>query len=652
VVAPRQQPGSLDRSPAAPLLPPAGGSIAAAGPSDTDSRPAAAAATACIVSASEQNVFFGELLDALAHALRDAGLNVERAVDHFPPIGDRAAYVFVPHEFLPLVETAAHPSAAQLRRTVGICTEQPGTPWFEIAAEACARCGAAVDINGLGRAELRRRGVDARHLQLGYTPIWDTWQGDRAQARPIDFVFMGGYTRRRADILARCGSLLSTRRARIQLTETVRPHLQGSPQFLAGERKWHALRDSRLLLNVHRGELGYLEWQRIVESMINGCVVLTEHSSDLGPLEPGRHLLSVSLDSVPMVAAALLDDEERLSAIRKEAYRLLHDELPLARTVEPLAEAVDALASKAHNATSPEADSGPRPLPPAAAPTPLELIRAAGTDDAARAAQTVLGRHGARRGEPDLVEVQRSRSQHGPREHAEPAVSVVFVAGRDPAAAAAAVESVACSDLDQLELIVVAGPGEGASASAIEEALSRCPWLTATVNRVQEPLGTAAARNLGVGEARSDLVFMLDADTLLYPHAVGRLLMALERDPDARFAYGIAEQLDRSGSHDLSSWIAWDPARLRYGDFIQASALIRRDAIQAVGGYPSEESLEGWEAFALWCAFADRGWSGVSVPEILTRRRAADTDGPTTPTDADQAWLALAGRSRLIAATQ
>jgi glycosyltransferase involved in cell wall biosynthesis len=486
-------------------------------------------------------------------------------------------------------------------------------------------------------------------LQLGYTPTWDTWQGDRARARPIDFVFMGGYTRRRADILARCGRALSTRRARIQLSETVRPHLHGSPQFLAGERKWHALRDSRLLLNVHRGELGYLEWQRIVEAMLNGCVVLTEHSSDLGPLEPGRHLLSVSLDSVPMVLAALLDDEERLSAIREEAYRLLRDELPLARTVEPLAEAVEALAAKAHNTTSPEADHSPRPLPPPVPPTPLELIRASGTDDAARAA--VLSRHGARRGESDLVEAQRSRSEHGPREHGELAVSVVFVAGRDPATAAAAVESVACSDLDQLELIVVAGPGEGVSASAIDQALSRCPWLTATVNRVQEPVGTAAARNLGVGEASSDLVFLLDADTVLYPHALGRLLEALERDPEARFAYGITEQLDRSGSHDLSSWIAWDPARLRYGDFIQASALIRRDAIQAVGGYPSEECLEGWEAFALWCAFADRGWSGVRVPEILTRRRAADTDGPTPLNDADQAWLALASRSRLIAAT-
>jgi len=603
------------------------------------------------VSASEQNVFFGELLDALAYALGEAGLSVERAVDHFPPLGDRAAYVFVPHEFLPLVEAAAHPSPAQWRRTVGICTEQPGTSWFEVAAEACARCGAAVDISALGRAELRRRGVDARHLQLGYTPIWDTWHGDPARERPIDFTFMGGYTPRRGDILARCALPLSTRRARILLSETVRPHLEGSPQFLTGKQKWHALRDSRLLLNVHRGELGYLEWQRIIEAMLNGCVVLTEHSSDLGPLEPGRHLLSVSLDSVPVVLAALLDDDERLGAIREEAYRLLRDELPLARTVEPLAEAVEALAARVRDSVTGTVGDA-RPLPPPVPPTPLELIRASGGDSAARAARAVPIHDTAPCGESDLVEAQRHRSEHGPHEHGKPAVSVVFVAGRDPAGAVAAVESVAASDLDQIELIVVTDTGEGGSASAIDQALSRCPWLTAAVNRAQEPLGTAAARNLGVAEAGGDLVFLLDAGTVLYPHALGRLLEALERNPQARFAYGLAEELDRSGSHDLSSWIAWDPPRLRYGDYIHTSALIRRDAIETVGGYPSEESLAGWEAFALWCAFADRGWSGVRVPEILTRRRGADTDGPRAPADSDQAWLALANRSRLIAAPQ
>jgi hypothetical protein len=151
--------------------------------------------TACVVSASYQNVFFEELLDAFAQALIDAGIDVERAIDHFPPLRDGVAYLFVPHEFLPLVKPDAHPSEAQMRRTVSICTEQPGTSWFDADAEAAARSGVAIDINPVGVAELRRRGVVARHLQLGYGPAWDTWHLDASHERPIDLAFMGGYTR-------------------------------------------------------------------------------------------------------------------------------------------------------------------------------------------------------------------------------------------------------------------------------------------------------------------------------------------------------------------------------------------------------------------------------------------------------------------------
>ena len=48
-------------------------------------------------------------------------------------------------------------------------------------------------------------------------------------------------------------------------------------------------------------------------------------------------------------------------------------------------------------------------------------------------------------------------------------------------------------------------------------------------------------------------------------------------------------------------------------------AMLRRDAVVAVGGYTSEPTLHGWEDFALWCAFAQSGRQGTRVPEILAR---------------------------------
>ncbi len=48
-------------------------------------------------------------------------------------------------------------------------------------------------------------------------------------------------------------------------------------------------------------------------------------------------------------------------------------------------------------------------------------------------------------------------------------------------------------------------------------------------------------------------------------------------------------------------------------------ALIRKAAWQNVGGYVPME--HGWEDFDLWCSFAEQGWHGVRIPEILARYR-------------------------------
>src|SRR5690348_6808179 len=147
-----------------------------------------------MVSASGQNVFFAEILEAFAAALRERGLQVEESVDHFPAPADDLVCLFVPHEYHPLVHELAHPTPMQLRRSVAICTEQPGSSWFETAAGIAADAGACVDINALGAAELARRGIGAEYAPLGYIPSWDVWQGREDAERPVDLAFLGAYT--------------------------------------------------------------------------------------------------------------------------------------------------------------------------------------------------------------------------------------------------------------------------------------------------------------------------------------------------------------------------------------------------------------------------------------------------------------------------
>src|SRR5438067_282471 len=64
-------------------------------------------------------------------------------------------------------------------------------------------------------------------------------------------------------------------------------------------------------------------------------------------------------------------------------------------------------------------------------------------------------------------------------------------------------------------------------------------WLVRQRNR-----GLAATRNEAIGRARGELVSMLDSDDLWLPSYLETMKTALDRDPDAGFAYTDAWVLD------------------------------------------------------------------------------------------------------------
>lgn len=610
--------------------------------------------TVCFVSASRQNVFFGELLDALADALATHGVAVEHAVDHFPPLRDELVYVFVPHELLPLLMPDAHPSEPQLRRSVTVCTEQPGNQWFEETVRIARRSARSVDINRLGAAELKRLGVDARFLQLGYTPQWDRWGGDEDASRPVELAFLAGVTPRRVAAIARSAYEMAGRRTEIHMPEALVPHQADSEHFLSGSAKWDLLSRSRLLLNVHRSELGYFEWQRAIETLANGCVLLSEHSRGFGPLVPNEHFVSVSFDSLDVAIGALLEDEDRVSRIRASAYRFLREELPLARSIEVLAETIDEVVARpAELAPGPVRETVPRPKPPAVPPPEYERVASSRTElDVLRMAtkQLLLDQREMRRtlrdielalegaeAEGDVVE------QFGPP--CDPRVSVVLTVYNYADLVATAIESVAASDGVEYELVVVDDASSDRSGEEIRRALEWAPWVSAKVITRGRNEGLAHARNLGVEHAAGEFVFILDADNAIYPHALRRLVETLDQTPSAAFAYGIIEQFGVDGSNGLLSYLSWDPKRLRYGNYVDAMAMLRRTALLELGGYVTDPRLHGWEDFALWCAFADRGWTGARVPEILTRYRVAPHSMiSVTNIDTSVAWALLLGR--------
>jgi hypothetical protein len=132
-------------------------------------------------------------------------------------------------------------------------------------------------------------------------------------------------------LLASYADILWTRRQRIVLA---RPewHRGPGPSFIVGSEKHALLRSSRTLLNLHREGATGLEWVRVIEAICNGAVVITEHSHDHAPLVPGEHFVSGRAPDLALLADLLLNDEERLAAIRQNAHEFIREAMPLERS--------------------------------------------------------------------------------------------------------------------------------------------------------------------------------------------------------------------------------------------------------------------------------------------------------------------------------
>ena len=526
------------------------------------------------VMSRHQNVFFFELVAALRDELRKLGVRSRVSTEGFPTDHWGSVFVLVPpHEYAVLegFEPERHPDL--LARTVVICAEQPESPWFEGNVRVARRAGATLDISMSGVAEFRRRGIDATHLQLGYTPLWDRFHGvDDEGARPLDVVFLGAATPRRLQALACCADVFWPRATRLVISDHTRgPNDRALPNFVVGDAKLDLLRRSRVLLNIHRSEEPYFEWMRAVEAFHCGTVLVTEASVDYAPLVPGRHFLAARLENLPDVLEAALDDAPRLASMSRAAYGVLRT-LPLADSARRLAAAAATLTRRPvprGRLVAPEPDT--RPFTPAPFQPPAVDEAADGTVTRAALKQVRLELLDLRR------ELRQLRWALGGGEHAglrvvaasaryravrRPRVSIITALYNQGQYVEEALDSVRRSRFRDLECVVVDDGSTDDSAARVRAFLGTHPeqpviMLAHGVNR-----GLPHARNAALAWARGEYVFVLDADNAVLPTGLGALVAALDDDPEAAMAYGMLQWFDSRGPRSLLSYLPWEPERV------------------------------------------------------------------------------------------
>jgi glycosyltransferase involved in cell wall biosynthesis len=138
----------------------------------------------------------------------------------------------------------------------------------------------------------------------------------------------------------------------------------------------------------------------------------------------------------------------------------------------------------------------------------------------------------------------------------------------------------------------------------------------------QANAGVAAARNTGLALADTPYLILLDADDRLRPDALATLRAPLRADPQLGFTYGITRFFGLwEGEMTMPPY---DPYKLLYRHTIGTTCLMRRELVDAVGGFDPE--FRGYEDWEFWVHALREGWRGRRVDEVTLEYRR---HGPT-----------------------
>ena len=192
-----------------------------------------------------------------------------------------------------------------------------------------------------------------------------------------------------------------------------------------------------------------------------------------------------------------------------------------------------------------------------------------------------------------------------------PLVSIVIASYNYGRCLAEAIESALGQTRGPVEVVVV---DDGSNDDSVEVARRYPVRVIVQANR-----GVSAARNRGAAESSGQYIMFLDADDVLEPDYVEKCLRALSAAPP-HVAYAYTGMRHFGAEEKVWDSRPFDARALLRGNFVHASALIRRDVFRESGGFDTRWRL-GHEDHELWVRLLTLGYHGVLAPEPLLRYR-------------------------------
>jgi len=131
----------------------------------------------------------------------------------------------------------------------------------------------------------------------------------------------------------------------------------------------------------------------------------------------------------------------------------------------------------------------------------------------------------------------------------------------------------------------------------------------------QENQGAPAARNRGFRESSPESKYLLfcDADLILKPKMLEKMVDVLERHPEKSYVYCSF----KFGFKRFKLW-PFDPEKLKQMNYIPTTSLIRRKDFPEQGW---DESLKKFQDWDLWLTMLEQNKTGIWIPEVLFKAK-------------------------------
>ena len=510
------------------------------------------------------------------------------------------------------------PRARSLARTVGLSLAAYGSPTMQDDAEVGRLLAAIAHPERRAAEHLRRLRCRAAHVALGCRPAAEPAP---ASERPLELMTFGPSSPRRLRVIARGAPWLDDLRCA--------HHVDDELPADEKSRAAHPLARATVLVDVAAEDDAAPDLVVLLEALECGTAVVTERLGELA--EGGTQEWSVRAPAETVFAHGreLARDPPRAAALAAAACEAAAEQWPLLAMGTALAELLEGVPRTPRTPVAEQVKLSPYAPPPPRSISCRLRDEGQRPDAALRhGVQQALGR--LRRFEERIERIEREDEAqdvavlHAGSAERPPRISVLvpcFSARRTMTDTLESVRATAAEPhAPAIEVVLVddASPQDDAAAAVAWAAAH--PELPVTVLRHPSNRGLPSARNCALDRARGEFVLPLDADDLLRPCGLRKLLTALDARPDAGFAYGLLQEFDVGGPVGLRGLYPWQPERLRFGNYIPALALVRRTTIAGLGGY-AVDMRHGYEDWDLWCRFAAHGVTGVWVPEIVASYR-------------------------------